>query len=593
MAIKGNLIPLNIAKLAPVADWEASAEFHRRSKIEFASRHFNKTPIANTNIKNWSIQIYSIEDNTKKPLAMLSSISKDSSDSEEDEIISSKHYEYLIFLFQGSIANDPPVYVLATSKAYKQIRSDCLMQFPRLCSKRLAYLFGRIQQIATSQLFGPISESDLVIQQSFPETVNQSGLVCREFTAVGTGIKVKFKENGILIYKNFSLEQYVNIVEDLALQDETIPIFTWDIPGLPENNLEQVNNKTQKQLEWSTCRYLAGFSLEGWTFNMRLSERWYSKAMSLRIHQERRRYGYGSGGITESHYIDLPALTLPMDFEVFKRVLQSRVAGYAIDPEQDTHKELLLSFIANRNISIQYLSTSGNWYGNYLMDCIDGWVSTDTGDVYFKLGTLWYQIKRDYVNLVRESFNRVVSLPEVVLNSQRAGYLSIPWTNYDQSEPSYNRSYMNLNRSSHPTNWFDGNSKFRSNIELFDILQIYDENKVFIYHVKKSFGTHIKEAVSQLVISAQVIFNTRNVTYNHPDSVETWQYCQRDRDQQNAFRLFQALKTGSLNFVLAFRSNDGKWMRASSLLAMREVVRAKEEIEKLGFTFMISPIPCE
>lgn len=592
MAIKGNLIPLNIAKLAPVADWEASAEFHRRSKIEFASRNLNKTPIANTNIKNWAIQIYSVEDKTKKPLAMLSSISKDSSDSEEDEIISSKHYEYLIFLFQGSIENDPPVFVLATSKAYKQIRSDCLMQFPRLCSKRLAYLFGRIQQIATSQLFGPISESELVIQQSFPETVNQSGLVCREFTAVGTGIKVKFKENGVLIYKNFSLEQYVNIVEDLALQDETIPIFTWDIPGLPENNLEQVNNITQKQLEWLTCRYLAGFSSEGWTFNMRLSERWYSKAMSLRILQERRRYGYASGGVTESHYIDLPALTLPMDFEVFKRVLQSQVAGYAIDTEQDAHKELLLSFIANRNISIQYLSTSGNWYGNYLMDCIDGWVSTNTGDVHFKLGTLWYQIKRDYVNLVRDSFNRVVFSPGVVLSNQDAGYLMMPWQDVKESETTYNRSYMRLNQEFHPTKWFDGNQKFRSHVELFDILQISDENKVFIYHVKKSFDTHIKEAVSQLVISAQMIFNTKNATYNHLDSVETWEYCKRVGGERNALQLFQALKTGSLNFVLAFRSNGEKWMRASSLLAMREVVRAKEEIEKLGFTFKISPIPC-
>lgn len=100
-------------------------------------------------------------------------------------------------------------------------------------------------------------------------------------------------------------------------------------------------------------------------------------------------------------------------------------------------------------------------------------------------------------------------------------------------------------------------------------------------------------AVSQLCISAQVIFNTRITSEAQPEIRKTKEYCARVGARWKD-RLFQALTTGHLHFVLAFRPFNENVQQAmlesTSLIAKREVIRARAEIERLGFTFHISPI---
>ncbi len=592
MATQERLPPLHISQLSPVPLWEETAQYDKRTIISFALRHFNNLKcIAEKTITHWSVKIYRTVDRTRTVLESLASTSLTDSSGEDEEGTSfGEGYEYLIFLFKGALNLNTSVFVLSTSKAYKKIQSDCLMSFPRHCSARLSNLISNIQRISTSQVFGPATESSHSIQQSFPDIMNQSGLVCREFTAVGTGIKIKFKENGILIYKSFSLEQYLPVLEDLAPPQEAPSVFRWDIPGLPDGNLETVNDSVQKTLNTRTCEHLLGMDTKGWSFSLKLTERWYSHATQFRILEERRRYGHNSGGAIESWTTPLPDGVLSSDFDLFKKALQSNLAGYPIDKvTAPSLNPMLLDFLLSKRISIEYLSTDGHWYRNYLTDCIDGWARTDTGDVYFKLGNLWYQIRKAYVDLVRDVFQQVISTPGVVLTRGQAGYLHLPWVS-SSDETTYNRSYIFLNLQQAQPMWFDGNQKFRSRVELFDILQVSGNNDIFIYHVKKTFGTHIREAVSQLVTSAQVIFNTRNTTYQHPDSLETWDYCKRV-STNNADQLFRVLKTGTLHFVLAFKSEGAEELsRSASLIAKREVITAKQEIEKLGFTFKISPI---
>lgn len=593
------LPPLNVSQINDLPEWESSAQYGKRTKIGIVLRHLYRPKlIEEGSIKNWSVQVYTDEElKTKPTLPMLFSSDDQSDDSDDDGCFTQKTCEYLIFLFQKAYGESSPVFVLSTSKAYKWIRKDCSMQFPRHFSRYFSGYSGRIQQVSTRQIFGQTGEISASLRQSVSETVSHSDLVCHEFTVItDQRIKIQFKENGILIYKKFSLENYVNLIEDFISKENGIPIFEWEIPGLPQGNLLSVTPKMQRQLNCEACRWLVGLKSEGWTFNFRFSEtRSYSNAINFRLYYERRRYGFNAQRAIDSWPAEFPFGPALPDLEDFRGFLLAN-SVFPINHEDatDSMRELAFGPVFDRQVSFEYQTINGHWYGNYLIDCIEGWVRTNQGDVYFKNGSLWYQIHKDYVKLVREALQRVVSKEGCLLTPGEQGYLNISWDSGGETE--YNRSYLILN-ALHPTppSWIDGNQKFRSKVELFDILHIAESNQVFIYHVKKSFGVHIREAVSQLIISAQVIYNTRNASSFGLDSLLTQDYCQRVSPYQNEAgnnRLFQALKTGTLHFVLAFRS-DGyqSILDSGSLIAQQEVIRAQEELTKLGFSFKISPIP--
>lgn len=467
--------------------------------INFALRHlekFSKVEPRQNKIGDWSIQVYRAKNKDQDTLASLILNAGSDQDDDEENTALQGRFEYLFFVFRELSENDP-VFVLSTRNAYKHIRSSCSDQFPKLTSSGLSKHCIRIQQVSIGQLFGPVSESSVLLQDLLAETVEQCGTVCRGFTAIyrpfmdfeGSEIKIKFKENGVVLYRQFSFDQYVQVIQKLIRDNESedpYPLL-WGTPGVPHGDLIPVLDDIQVELTHNTCLHLCGVDTQDWTFNISLSQRLYANAVDFRLIHETPSSGPYGGRVVRREVIPKKS-TLP-DFTSLRERMTS---------EMPMLNRLNATTIANSLYLIEYQSFDGEWYGVPLIDCVEGWISKpgnsffkDKRFVCFKMGRAWYQLHQDFVESVQDVLSRLLDSDAYLLTSGKPGYLSQIWRK-GIGETSYNQSYVSLNPvDPNPPVWFEGNQKFLSRIELFDILQISNDNHVFIYHVKDSFNNNI------------------------------------------------------------------------------------------------------
>ena len=161
-----------------------------------------------------------------------------------------------------------------------------------------------------------------------------------------------------------------------------------------------------------------------------------------------------------------------------------------------------------------------------------------------------------------------------------------------KGEVEYNRLYVAPGANS---GWFDGNSQLFHNVELFDILWT-NHQQTFIYHVKKEFGNKIRDAASQLLISAQTIRNILNQGESFLPNSEFSRFCETmgGNQKENLLNAFRLKDSKNIHFVLAFPIGFLDpciaMENSASLIARLEVIKLKKEIKELGFTFRISPI---
>lgn len=601
MASKVGLPPLYISQLTDLPKREDSAQSPVQAKIEFARRGIcNSEPMIRKKvIGEWSIQIY--RDRFEKPDALVALVTDEDEEgdgSERQDVVS---FEHLIFLFKTALASDddPPVYVLSTRRAYKSIRGNCSTRFPRHCFAHLSSFFDRVQQVFTGQIFGPASDTVSSLRSPAPISVNQSGQICREFTVVSRpifdgeneNVKLKFKEDGILVYQDLSLENYIALIDRLALSapnDNLGIIPTWRALGLPEGNLVRAPN--QSELHSEACKHLVGLE-SNWTFSLSASERFYSSAMDFQICYERNYDSKGSDAIDT--LFKLPNEEIHPQIDSLKQILHWKNIGSVA---RTFDLDVIVSDLVQKRISIKYRTMKGEEYSHPVIDCVEGEARTDKGDVFFKIGDSWYQIDQSIVKQVGDAFLKGIDEANCMLSPGSVGYLELPWS-AGEKEVDYTRRYTGRNESREASpQWFDGNGKTRSWVELFDILQVVGDD-VFIYHAKAGFNAKTRELATQLVTSAQVLFNTRYSSDRHPDREKTLEYCNRvcngDKDQGRA--LINSLVKKKLHFVMAFQPNPGdprdSMLKSASLYAKREVIRTKEAIEQLGFVFHLTPIP--
>ncbi len=340
------------------------------------------------------------------------------------------------------------------------------------------------------------------------------------------------------------------------------------IPGLPVNGLILIKDQAIiKELQNQATVFLTDCKISDWTFTLWLSERWYQNADKFRV--------FFYGGSRGSYPISTTEKSTPLQIEDVK-YLRCSPRDYC-----------------RGNVSLEYRTSSGQWYGNPLIDCLEGWIRAPDSRVFFKIGCSWYQVEAGHVSWVDQILSKMLGISGLVLRYGEMGNLYLTW-NAGVDETNYNRLYLQQNPQV-PFRWFDGNQKLFLRFELFDILQVIG-NDVYIYHVKQKFGTSAKEAGAQLLSSAHVIQSCRHKSIDHPDRLKFTEYCMRvGKSHAEGKYLEEALLKGKLHFVLAFQfGNDplAEIMTSGSISAKHEMIKARENIETINseFSFHISPI---
>lgn len=479
--------------------------------------------------------------------------------------------EYLVFLFNQTLGSH--VYVLSTPKAFKAIRLFCSHQFPMQCYDHFSSQLSSIDKVSFRQIFSPVAESTLSLIGPFQHNVNQETQVYRHCRAIfktlpeieGSDIKIEFSERSILVYRDLTLSDYAKLLKKLPLTNNASGL---NFTGLPDNSLTSVQNQhVLTTLSDISSRYVAGFNYYnflGWKFNLELSDKWCSNGYKFRLYQESSQEAFPLTDTEKDSPLKLE--------DVWNRT--------CCTPEQVYRGELLL----------QHKTISSQWYSMPLLDCIEGWVTSPEGQLFFKVDRAWYQIESKCQENLSNQLKEILDIRGLVLKPMERGYLNLLWESKTE-ENDYNRLYTT--NTQYPRSWYDGNLKRILSFELFDILQIY-ENDVFIYHVKKNFNTSVKVAGAQLHSSAQLIQSCRIRSSDHPDRMKLAEYCNR-AGEESALYLQDALLNKKLHFVLAFRFINepiNEMIQNNSLSAKFEIIKTHEAITSVNkdFQFHISPI---
>jgi len=437
------------------------------------------------------------------------------SSSENSKGYKRKHgqYEFLIFIFREKIDGDilllnSNIYVLSTNKAAKVISRYCSRQFSEKLRKNLANEFIRIDEVIKSHLLGPIAESNHHTRglRPLPIEVEQSRTICRGFTATlrpftrcieGESVRVMFGEIDILIFRDLSLKSYTKIIHTFDhfkcipdSEDQVIDELSGQLKKLEDPDLVErleslllnfmIFKKFQTESDWNSTS-------DGWTIlEFEVCESLFSKADEYRmhiVHNKGKPYGTESWLSPFDNPYSIPSIA----------DLQDQLAYYHIVDDLD------YVFISHKLVNLEY-KVEGIWYQTFVLDCIEGCFKAPDGQIYYKMGGFWYEIGESYLTEVQGKCERI--LDSSLIRPRDLG--ALPKWPVGMGEVPYNKSVVSNKKRGGI--WFDGNSKRFHECEIFDILGAYPD-VTFIYHVKKVFNKEIRVAVTQLLISAQVMRN--------------------------------------------------------------------------------------
>lgn len=533
---------------------------------------------SNHQIGGYEIVSYSAIIRNRDPIFIALGEEKEEVESDENR----GQHEFLIFLFQSLIGapkssqHNQEVYVLSTGKAYKFISGYCSQEFSKNLSAYFSSFLPKIEQVVTSQLFGPIAQSNLQVRRTLPPQVEQSGLVCSGFTAVvqpftpcigGSEVKVKFKENGIVIYRDLSLENYTEIANTFSKNTSHNTSKEWGIASLPKE-FSKIDNTLVKAYGYE--KHLFSYMTQAdnipstWQFSLSIADRFFSNADEYRLYYVE--YVGPHRGTTHSFP---KTFTQPHRCPTIED-LREQLVPYRKDINSFEY------VLQHREVKVQY-KVGGIWLEKYVLECVEGYITdiNNNGVVYTMDGN-WYTVPENYLKKVNDACQKIVTECLISPGSTEA---LLDWQKA-LKEPAYNALCGTRVDNISGALWFSANSILSLSCELFDILSTVG-NTTYIYHVKAKFDHDIRVGVTQLLMSAQIIRDS----LSRGDHTALIDYCQRvstTRWQD----LYGALKKNRLVFVLAFSLDANNPVSAivnsGSLTAKREVIRLKEGIEALN-----------
>lgn len=192
---------------------------------------------------------------------------------------------------------------------------------------------------------------------------------------------------------------------------------------------------------------------------------------------------------------------------------------------------------------------------------------------YFKIDNEWFELENNYLTQLKEEAINNYSLYELKKDILNA------WENGD--EDTYNLSHKGAN-------YYVFDKKFSDNIELCDIMFI-DNNEIFLVHVKDGFNTHMRSLYSQILISAQRLWNDiNNVQGSSYLKDVILKYNKKNPTKPLDFDYTLELinkKKAKITFVMAYRNQSfknedaiGKIKKSTSNIAIFSIVQTVREI---------------
>ena len=412
------LPPLHISLLREIPDWEELTDVGPLQKIDYVVKNSFLTSnedyaayekFSEKAVGDYCMHGYVAKGKTEN--SIMQALCED-----EYEVHERNHEEYLLFFFRTlsfslKDKSNGNVFVLSTGRAFKTIHLHCSSEFSPFISQYLSKDLIKIDRLVTGQLLGTASDSVFVLQDRLPETVEQRNLVTREFTALlrsipsieGSEIKVKFKERGIVIYRDLSVAQYGTILGEF---EKKLKLFTNEIvPSesdiIPKASMQKITDLiVVQELNQVLSQIITLDKLVGWNACLRLSQRWYSNVVKFRM--DCTEYGSHSKG-KHSFGVEFNNPHTPPTMKSVREILEK---AYGV--RWFFNKDYIQNVICRREITLNFRGADEFWYGHPLLDCVEGTLKNLKGEVYFRLGSDWYQVKEDYLQKVAAIFKKVI-----------------------------------------------------------------------------------------------------------------------------------------------------------------------------------------
>lgn len=120
---------------------------------------------------------------------------------------------------------------------------------------------------------------------------------------------------------------------------------------------------------------------------------------------------------------------------------------------------------------------------------------------YFFIENIWYQIDKEYIKQLNEECSAFI-------NSSYHSNVMLQWDSSFSTENDYNGSYFGS------SNTLVLDKITQENIELCDLMK-WDNENLYLYHVKIGVGNTIRDLCSQIFISAQRIKRDKNTDLSY------------------------------------------------------------------------------
>jgi uncharacterized protein (TIGR04141 family) len=224
-----------------------------------------------------------------------------------------------------------------------------------------------------------------------------------------------------------------------------------------------------------------------------------------------------------------------------------------------------------------------------LLEFLHGQVNLG-GKTYFCIDKIWYRSLGDFLeNLKRDFIDDVFTSGRPALLGSEVAFLS--WTG--GSEGKFNED------QAEEAGFYFGDEVFAKTdsgkVELFDLLKVDDENKkLYIIHAKKGFAAKMRDACSQILVSADVISrdlaNEKKVLTKYYN--EEWS--KKELNAGVSEMVFLSWFDYDLIYVVLCSTNkefvveDFTKNRLPSHIARREILATKNEMKRNGRNFRLA-----
>lgn len=214
-------------------------------------------------------------------------------------------------------------------------------------------------------------------------------------------------------------------------------------------------------------------------------------------------------------------------------------------------------------------------------------------NTYFLLDKEWYFIKPKFIrDLNVECLEMLKYVWDINILTERF--------DLKRRESTYNQKYINK------PNFFVFDTITPDNIESCDIMK-YDDNSIYLIHVKKGFNNSIRDLTSQINIAAKRVQDDLRTGFGYIERVEQQtRKSNVDRLKKQQFpkngiaSLFKNKSPQQINFCLAFvdkasskRNLKEEINKFNSNIAKFSLLELKRELYAMGFGFKIIQLTAE